>query len=125
MAEPLAIVVLDHGSRRPEANAHLEELCRLVAERRPEARVYPAHLEVVGPDLQSAVDRAVADGARRIVVHPFFLLPGRHTARDVPEQLEQARERHPGIDLVQSEPLGLSDALVDIVLTRIREAGAG
>ena len=119
-----AIVLLDHGSRRPEAGAHLEELRDRVAERRPEALVIAAHLEVAPPTLADAIDQVVDRGATRIVVHPFFLLPGRHTLHDVPEQIEQARARHPGVAIVQSDPLGLSDALVEIVLSRIAEAGA-
>jgi sirohydrochlorin ferrochelatase len=128
MSEPvpdrLAIVLLDHGSRRPEAGAHLAELRDRIAVGRPEALVVAAHLEVAPPTLGDAIDRCVAGGATRIVVHPFFLLPGRHTLHDVPEQIEQARARHPGIRIVQSEPVGLTDALVEIVLRRIADADA-
>jgi len=115
----LAIVLLDHGSRREEANVQLDELRERVAARRPDARVFAAHLGVVPPDLQQAIDAAVAEGAERVIVHPFFLLPGKHTATDVPQQVEDARARHPEVDIVHSAALGLDDALVDIVLTRI------
>jgi sirohydrochlorin ferrochelatase len=118
----LAIVLLDHGSRRAAANAQLEELRERVALRRPEAHVVAAHLEVAEPDLQQAIDDCVAGGATRIVVHPFFLSPGRHTRQDIPQQVLAARDRHPDVAIVQSEPLGLSDDLVELVLARIAQA---
>jgi sirohydrochlorin ferrochelatase len=118
----LAIVLLDHGSRRPEANAQLDELRERVAARRPGALVVAAHLEVAKPDLAQAVAECVAKGASRVVVHPFFLSPGRHTMQDLPEQIDAARGRHPGIAIAASESLGLSDELVEIVLARIDAA---
>lgn len=117
----LAIVLIDHGSQRAEANAQLEELRNRVASQRPQARVSTAHLEVAEPGLQRAIDDCVAEGATLIVVHPFFLSPGRHTQQDVPEQIRVARERHPTVAILQSEPLGLSEELVGLVLTRIDE----
>lgn len=119
--ERLAIVLIDHGSRRAEANAQLEELRKRVASQRPRARVLTAHLEVAEPGLQRVIDDCVADGATRVVVHPFFLSPGRHTQQDIPEQMRAARNRHPNVAIVQSDPLGLSDELVDLVLARIDE----
>ncbi|MCA9509637.1 MAG: ferredoxin, partial [Myxococcales bacterium] len=65
-----AIVLIDHGSRRAEANAQLEALAREVRARRPDAHVATAHLEVVPPDLAHAVAACVAAGATRVVVHP-------------------------------------------------------
>lgn len=122
-APSVAIVLLDHGSRRPEANAQLAELALRVAERRPDAQVRIAHLEVTEPNLLQAVDECVATGATEIIIHPFFLAPGRHTTEDIPNQAAQARTRHPGVRIVTSAPLGLSDEMVNIVLERIDEAG--
>ena len=119
----IAIVLLDHGSRRPEANAQLEELAHRVAARRPEAQVRTAHLEIVEPNLLQVIDECVSTGATEIIVHPFFLAPGRHTTEDIPNQTEQARSRHPGVRIVTSDPLGLSDEMLNIVLERIDEAG--
>ena len=119
--ERLAIVLLDHGSRRTEANAQLDELAKRVAARRTEAIVRTAHLEIAEPALSHAIADCVDSGAPRIVVHPFFLSPGRHTTQDVPAQIAVARARHPDVEIVQSEPLALSDRLVDVVLERIDE----
>ncbi|MEZ4214852.1 MAG: CbiX/SirB N-terminal domain-containing protein [Myxococcota bacterium] len=117
-----AIVLIDHGSRRAEANAQLEALAREVRARRPDAHVATAHLEVVPPDLAHAVAACVAAGATRVVVHPFFLSPGRHTQEDLPRLVDAARAEHPGVAIALSEPLGLDARIVDVALARIDAA---
>ena len=124
-AGTLAIVLIDHGSRRPEANAQLEALARRVATRRPDALVRTAHLELAEPSLPHAIDECVAAGAHTVVVHPFFLGPGRHTTEDIPRQTAEARSRHPGVSIETTAPLGVSEAMVDIVMTRIEETTPG
>ena len=121
-AASLAIVLLDHGSRRREANEQLEELARRAAARRPDAQIRIAHLEVTEPRLAQAIDECVAAGATEVIVHPFFLAPGRHTTEDIPRQAAAARERHPQVTIATTPPLGLSDAMVEIVLERIGQA---
>lgn len=121
----LAIVLIDHGSRRPEANAQLEELAQRVASLRPGVLVRTAHLELVEPNLAQAIDECVAAGARSLVIHPFFLAPGRHTTEDIPRQTAEARKRHPDVSIETTDPLGLSDAMVGIVLTRIDDTLPG
>ena len=49
-----ALILVDHGSRRPEAHAHAEWLADRVRERRPGLAVHVAHLEIAEPSIQSA-----------------------------------------------------------------------
>ena len=117
-----AIVLIDHGSRRSEANAQLEQLAERVRAQRGGTMVVTAHLEIEPPTLGEAIDACVSSGATHIVVHPFFLLPGRHTGEHVPQLVEAARAKHPAIEIALSEPLGLDEAVVDLVLRRIDDA---
>ena len=119
--EPRAIVLLDHGSRRAEANLQLEKLAQKIREREPETIVRTAHLEIAEPSLGDAIDACVIAGARAIVIHPYFLGPGRHTSEDIPRQVQEASARHPSVLLRTSAPLGLHDKLVDVVLERVNE----
>jgi len=117
-----AILLVDHGSRRNEANEQLERMAELVSERVPDAIVHVAHMEIAKPDIAHAVDACVADGANEIVVHPYFLAPGNHSANDIPRLVHDAAARHPGLRVRVSEPLGLHPKLVDVILDRIDEA---
>jgi sirohydrochlorin ferrochelatase len=116
------ILLVDHGSRRAEANAQLEELAARVAARAPDLVVRFAHMELAPPSIAEALAACVAAGADEIVVHPYFLGPGRHTRRDIPRLVEAAASRHPGLRVRVSEPLGLDERIVELVLERVAAA---
>jgi sirohydrochlorin ferrochelatase len=120
-----AILLVDHGSRRAEANAVVEAVAERLRRRLPQRVVEVAHLEIAAPDVGSAIDACVADGAAEIVVHPYFLGPGAHTTRDIPRLVEEATRRHPALRIRVSEPLGVDERVVDVVLDRIAAAEAG
>jgi sirohydrochlorin ferrochelatase len=82
-----------------------------------------AHLELAPPDLAAALARCVRRGARQVVVVPFFLAPGRHSAKDIPALAEAAAARHPGVSIRVAPPLGAHPALVEALLDRISEGG--
>jgi sirohydrochlorin ferrochelatase len=117
-----AIVVVDHGSRRPEANAQLEALAAELRAREPDTLIRTAHLEVVAPDLVAALSECVAAGAKEVVLLPWFLAPGRHTADDIPRAVARARERHPDLCVHLADPIGLDPRLVELALERIASA---
>jgi len=117
-----AILLVDHGSRRAEANAVLEGVADQVRRRAPDSIVEIAHLEIADPDIFEGIDACVQKGATQIVVHPYFLGPGRHTTEDIPAQVERAGERHPTVRIRISEALGGHAALIDAILDRVSDA---
>jgi sirohydrochlorin ferrochelatase len=116
------VLLVDHGSRLEEANALLDSIARAVAERLPDRMVRIAHLELASPDVPEALDALVAEGAREIVVLPFFLAPGRHSTRDIPGLVEAGLLRHPEVRLRVGAPLGAHPGLVEATISRIQEA---
>ncbi len=119
-----AILLVDHGSRRAEANALLDELAERVRERAPDEIVEIAHMELAKPTIDDGIDACVAARADEIVVHPFFLGPGNHTTHDIPRLVRAASERHPHVTVRVSAPLGPHGKIVDVVLERVEEARA-
>jgi sirohydrochlorin ferrochelatase len=117
-----AILLVDHGSRLPEANAQLDDLANAIRGRVSECIVGVAHLEIAEPDIAQGIANCVAEGAEEIIVHPYFLSPGRHTTQDIPAQVALAAQQYPGIQIQISEPLGGHAALLDIVLDRVSDA---
>ena len=122
MAEPFALLLVDHGSKRAEANALLEEVATLLCAHWPGQRVAVAHMELAAPSIGEAVDTLVAEGFRRIVIHPYFLGPGRHATQYIPQLALDAAARHTGLCVEITEPLGLHPALVDIIQDRVAQA---
>lgn len=117
-----AILLVDHGSRLPEANAQLDELAARLRRRAPDRLIGVAHMELAPPTIAEGLAALTAAGAREVVVHPYFLGPGAHTTRDIPRLVAEAARCHPGLRVEVSEPLGLDERLVDLVLRRVAEA---
>lgn len=118
-----AVVLVDHGSREPDANAQLERMARALRRRLAGVPVEIAHLSLVPPDIEDAVAACAARGVREVVVLPYFLGPGRHATQDVPRLARAAAKRH-GLRVRVAEPLGLHPGLVDALVTRVRRAPA-
>ena len=113
------ILLVDHGSRRDDANARLEEVAAGLALRCPNTIVEFAHMELTEPSLSSAFARAISRGATEIIVHPFFLSPGRHVTEDLPRLCRQAAASTPQISWRLTEATGQSSAIYDAILERI------
>src|SRR5215468_11357601 len=98
------ILVVGHGSRRREANEDVREVARLIAAAGDFSLVEPAFLEIEHPNITAGVARLIKRGAEEIVVHPYFLSPGRHTRGDIPMGVQAAASQHPAISFRISEP---------------------
>ncbi|MEM7311539.1 MAG: CbiX/SirB N-terminal domain-containing protein [Planctomycetota bacterium] len=117
----VGIVVVDHGSRRAESNALLLEVVAHYEQQSPFSIIEPAHMELAEPSLGDAFDRCVERGASMVVVHPYFLLPGRHWNGDIPQLAAEAAERHPGVRYLVTAPLGLHPLMAKVMQARIEQ----
>ncbi|HEY8431090.1 MAG TPA: CbiX/SirB N-terminal domain-containing protein [Sandaracinaceae bacterium] len=115
-----ALLLVDHGSRRADANAVLEELAELVRARTRDV-VRTAHLELAPPTIAEGFDACVAAGANEVVVVPVFLAPGRHASEDVPRLAREAAERL-GVAWRVADVLGADPLLAELVLARAHGA---
>lgn len=119
-----AWIVVAHGSRAPgTVEDHLrvcDELAAAAGERVD--AVTGAFLEINEPSIPDALDAAVAAGASRVVVLPYFLHAGTHTRRDLPELLDAARERHPETHFALASHLAPDPRLVEVLLARAEAA---
>lgn len=118
-----AFLLIDHGSRRSEANALLDEVTDLVQSRLgPDTIVEPAHMEIAEPNIAQGFARCVERGATTVVVHPFMLAPGRHVSEDLPKLVAEVARKHPGVCFVMAPPLGSHRGIVDAVVDRCHAA---
>lgn len=120
-AGPVAIIIVDHGSRRLEANEMLHEFVQLFIAHSSYRIVEPAHMELAEPSIATALDRCVKQGARHIVVAPYFLSPGRHWDEDIPRLAGEAADCHAGVTFQVTHPIGLHPLMVEIVASRVDE----
>src|SRR4051794_15393347 len=113
-----AILLVDHGSKLAEANALLEAVAGRLR-RTIDDPVYVCHMELAEPSLGRAFETAADDGAEEIVVHPYFLGPGRHSTTDIPRLVAEAGRSRPGVRWRITPPLGVHDHIVAVVRERI------
>ena len=121
-----AYLLIDHGSRRAEANTLIGRVAARVKARLGEnAVVEGAHMELAEPSIADAFARCVEQGATRVVAHPFMLTKGRHVSEDIPRLVAEAAELHEGIEFVIAAPLGSHDGVIEAVVARCNAALSG
>ncbi|HEV3146856.1 MAG TPA: CbiX/SirB N-terminal domain-containing protein [Gemmataceae bacterium] len=121
----MAILLIAHGSRNAEANADTHFLAEQLRRHGGFQCVAAAFLEQAGPDIDAAALQCVASGAQRVVLLPHFLSAGVHVRRDLTAARQRLAERFPKVEFALAEPIGQHPRLLEILMDRIREAGAG
>ena len=115
---PTALLIVDHGSRREEANQMLHGVGDILRRARPDIIVHIAHMELAEPTIRQGIDACVREGASEIVVHPYMLSPGRHATEDIPRMATEAGAAYPDVHIRVTEPLGLHKKLCEVILQR-------
>ena len=113
-----ALILVGHGSRRPDANDEVVRLAKRLAGAAAGrfGVVRPAFLEFVSPTVGEAVAECAWAGADSVRLLPYFLAAGRHVTADLPARLAAAQAAHPDVDLRLLPHLGAADGLVDLLL---------
>lgn len=115
-----ALIIVDHGSKVDEANRMLEDVAGLIREKENTGFeiIEYCHMELCEPTISQAFDDCVSKGATHIVVHPYFLAPGRHSTQDIPKMVKDAADRHPEVTYSVTEPLGVHNKIIEVILER-------
>jgi sirohydrochlorin cobaltochelatase len=110
------IVLFGHGARDPRwAEPFVRLAAKLQAVHGAAGPVSLAFLELMEPDLVSAVASQVDQGCSAVTVVPVFFGQGGHVRRDLPAVLEVCRAAHPGVDIRCSTAVGEDDSVLDAV----------
>ena len=87
--------------------------------------VVAGYNEFCNPTIAQALDRAVAAGARRVIVIPTMLLRGNeHTEAEIRGAVDSAPSRHPGVTFRYAFPFPL-EALLDLYARQVTDHLAG
>lgn len=117
-----AILMMAHGSRISEANDAAREVANMVQDMTGFEIVEVSFRELHEPNIQRGIDACVAKGAERILLMPYFLFMGAHVQHDLPEEIEMAQKRYPGLIMEMGGHLGAHRKLAEIETERINEA---
>jgi sirohydrochlorin ferrochelatase len=116
-----AVILIGHGSRAEGADDDMERIAEGVRAKIG-GMVETCRMSGRGIPFDKVFERCVDQGAREVIVLPYFLHFGIHLREDIPEILRKAADRHPDVRLVLGKHLGYNDALVTLVAKRIGES---
>ncbi|MFT7386827.1 MAG: sirohydrochlorin cobaltochelatase [Candidatus Endobugula sp.] len=114
------LIIMAHGSRKPEANHEFLQLTQTIAQQdHGFIAVTPCFLELTTPTLFDAIAEAVAEGHTQFDIYPLFFNQGNHVTKDIPRQITQLQEQYPLCFFNRLEYFGLYQQLGDQVLAHI------
>jgi precorrin-8X/cobalt-precorrin-8 methylmutase len=120
-----SILLIGHGSPKKDANT-IESIAAML-----HRTIHPgcgddciqvAYLQFVKPDIAGGIRKCVERGAKRVIVHPYFLYAGMHVTKDIPGMIKDAEALYQDVEFVYTEPLGIHEKLVQVVTERIKSA---
>ncbi|WP_461201494.1 sirohydrochlorin chelatase [Anoxybacillus sp. TBDG-1] len=119
-----AVLYICHGSRsaegQKEAIAFVERLSSSISI--PIQHI--CFLELCEPNIVAGVERCVRDGATTIYAIPLLLLSANHAKRDIPYELEKAKEMFPSVTITYGKPFGVQRHIVSAISKTIEHADA-
>jgi sirohydrochlorin cobaltochelatase len=104
-----AIILFSHGSLLCGSGQALSMHADRLRARGLAPIVEIGYLNYCEPLFAETVERCVAAGATRIVVTPYFLVPGYFVKVDLPRCVETARQAFPQVTFVVAEPIGFDE----------------
>ena len=114
-----AILLVDHGSRRDEANEMMDCMANLVQTMAgPGVIVRYAHMELAEPSIASGVRACIEAGATDLTVFPYMLSPGKHSTGDIPRMVAAAAVSHPHLAIRVTNAFGVHEKLAELILQR-------
>jgi len=114
-----AILLIDHGSRKREANDMLICMANLVQTMAgPNVVVQAAHMEIAEPTVEQGFASCVEAGATHVIVFPYMLSPGRHSTADIPRMIAEVACNHEGVTFLVTPAFGVHEKLGEIILGR-------
>lgn len=120
-----AVLLIAHGSRRPEANHDLVQLADLLKSRGNYDVVEVSYLELATPTILEGGRSCIHRGVSRVLMLPYFLSAGVHVVTDLQEYQQQLSREFPEVEIVLCPHLGLHPLMAEIVMDRLREGSGG
>src|SRR5687767_5044143 len=111
-----ALLLIDRGSREPEAKEELAQLCTMIRDESEYAYVDHCFLEVIPPYIEEGINKCISNNVDSITVMPYFLYPGMKLKDSVKKTAAISKEKQ--VKLVITKPLCYSDVLKFVKIGR-------
>jgi sirohydrochlorin ferrochelatase len=109
-----AVILFSHGSLLCGAGEALDAHAARLRAQWPLVEV--GYLNYSEPTFAEAVAKCEAEGASRVIVVPFFLVPGYFVTKSLPEHLAQAKSDFPQVEFIVADAIGFDERLADALI---------
>jgi sirohydrochlorin ferrochelatase len=115
-----ALLLIDRGSREPEAKEELAQLCTMIKDGSGYAYVDHCFLEVIPPYIEEGINKCISNNVDSITVMPYFLYPGMKLKDSVKKTARICYDKK--IKVVITKPLSYHSTLESLIRDRINSA---
>ena len=118
-----AVMIVGHGSRSLKSQEEFKKIIEVMKQKLAHTKVYGTNMELAEPLMEDTIDEIVKEnsGISEIIVVPFFLFEGMHIRKDIPEKLDEFREKYPDIKITFGRPLGADPMIAEVLTARVNE----
>jgi sirohydrochlorin cobaltochelatase len=109
------LVLLAHGSKDPRWRIPFEQIVEAVQGQTGKTKVRLAYMEFAEPTLMDVVRECAGQQILHLRILPLFLSIGAHLARDVPEQVNEAKAQFPQLEIEVLAPVGEDPRLAGLI----------
>ena len=110
---PSALILFGHGARDARWAEPFQRILARVQAAAPERAPMLAFLELMAPDLASAIATQVSRGFTDVRIVPLFLGQGGHLREDLPVLVQRARDANPGVTITLAGAAGEDEAVIE------------
>lgn len=122
----VGLILVGHGSRRPQHKESLEKLAEIIRARSKFKIVETAFMMINKPTIQETVKLMAQRGVRRVVLIPVFMAAGSHTTEDIPKILGLKQDERitwkEGLEIVYGDPIGPDWRMAEIIEEKALQA---
>ncbi len=122
MSIKTGVIVLAHGSKVRTGNEGLFRIVEMLRAMGKWDMVEAGFLQLAKPGLKEVVEDLTGRGAERVVVMPLLLFSGNHVLKDIPEEIDNEREKYPEVEFCYAKNIGADERIALIASDRIEEA---
>lgn len=112
------ILLVGHGSRKTAGNEEILRFAEAWRMRHPGWRIEVCFIEYADVLLDAGLDNAAVN-SQKVIVVPLILNAAGHVKMEIPQAVDAARTRHPGVEFICTPHLGMGREIYDILHQRI------
>ncbi len=109
------LILFSHGSLLCGSDQTLLDHVNQIRSHGSFDHVAPGFMNYSSPTFDDAVSETVALGIKRIVVVPYFLVPGKFVRVDLPKYIASSRAQYPDVEFIVADSIGADSRLANIL----------